>query len=824
MKKFKNLISNINQINEQLQIDEVLKASDPTSKWISDFVHSDNPKFEGKTKKQRIQMALGAAYAAKRRNEDLEIDLDIVNTIAEQFNVEIDIYNNFELAEMARIEAMLALKEERSTDYFISMVYHHTYLAEHYGELDRPAVVDKHMQLAQEFIEKAGPEYFSIDEDTTDSLGELLKEADLSSYKRRNIKGLYTYHHFEAPNGNFVQIRHGDDPDYIHYNIKTGTKTTFRTLDQLKSHIKSLKEEAEQIDEINSAKANQLSDIPSHIAIQQIPARKAKKSRWTTTKGTPARGTTYDDVVNKEVRTSKIKTPTERNPKRSKDLEREILRRSLFGEDTQIEEEQIDEATKTIDNPKVHDLRHISSHDVRSTDERLYAETQTNDKIKDGDVLRTKHGVGIMNQAWPVHHSGKTPFHQLKPGYSMNTIDNGKYKKSVELANKTHIQVTKDRLLNKRKGVAEEVLNEENFLYSDVHLEKHFGPALWWGTKNKDSKGKSGMGDNPGHWAHIYSPDQKKKLVQEILHNAGYHDHKVVKVHDYNDPDRHDDLDHDFYELNKPLPTTPHSKIKAHAVDIAKTATNKLTSKLRSGQNDDIARTATNKLMSKLRSRQNESVEQIDEAKRLISTHGDGIHTAKVYKDTEWGEYQVHYFKNGKHMGEGPVSHHDDKEDAENTAKHEVKRMNDSLKEGRDIIGEAKEYVSSYYDQSGSHSHSGTHSAKIYKDDSKSTNKYEVHYFGQKGHIGVTEHDTHDNALYNAKRNVRQMDSSVRSYDHTPDRSDFPRSDSERRSWERYHYGESYMPSISASIGGSMGSMGRAHAKAKLLAAKAKGK
>ena len=29
---------------------EKLKASDPTGKYISDFVHSDNPKFAGKSK------------------------------------------------------------------------------------------------------------------------------------------------------------------------------------------------------------------------------------------------------------------------------------------------------------------------------------------------------------------------------------------------------------------------------------------------------------------------------------------------------------------------------------------------------------------------------------------------------------------------------------------------------------------------------------------------------------------------------------------------------------------------------------------------------
>lgn len=38
---------------------------------IHDFVHSTNPKFEGKSKKKRIQMALAAHYA-KQRNEDVD--------------------------------------------------------------------------------------------------------------------------------------------------------------------------------------------------------------------------------------------------------------------------------------------------------------------------------------------------------------------------------------------------------------------------------------------------------------------------------------------------------------------------------------------------------------------------------------------------------------------------------------------------------------------------------------------------------------------------------------------------------------------------------
>ena len=56
-------------------IEEKLTAADPASKWISDFVKSDNPKFAGKSKKERINMALGAHYAAKRaKNEGVDLD------------------------------------------------------------------------------------------------------------------------------------------------------------------------------------------------------------------------------------------------------------------------------------------------------------------------------------------------------------------------------------------------------------------------------------------------------------------------------------------------------------------------------------------------------------------------------------------------------------------------------------------------------------------------------------------------------------------------------------------------------------------------------
>jgi hypothetical protein len=53
------------------EINEVLSKDAAAGEWISDFVHSDNPKFAGKSKEKRKQMAL-AAYYAKQRNEEVD--------------------------------------------------------------------------------------------------------------------------------------------------------------------------------------------------------------------------------------------------------------------------------------------------------------------------------------------------------------------------------------------------------------------------------------------------------------------------------------------------------------------------------------------------------------------------------------------------------------------------------------------------------------------------------------------------------------------------------------------------------------------------------
>jgi hypothetical protein len=48
-------------------IEERLSKYDTPSKWIQDFVRSDDPRFSGKSKKERIDMALGAYYSKKRK-------------------------------------------------------------------------------------------------------------------------------------------------------------------------------------------------------------------------------------------------------------------------------------------------------------------------------------------------------------------------------------------------------------------------------------------------------------------------------------------------------------------------------------------------------------------------------------------------------------------------------------------------------------------------------------------------------------------------------------------------------------------------------------
>ena len=67
---------------------------------------------------------------------------------------------------------------------------------------------------------------------------------------------------------------------------------------------------------------------------------------------------------------------------------------------------------------------------------------------------------------------------------------------------------------------------------------------------------------------------------------------------------------------------------------------------------------------------------EITEGMRIVSKHGDGAHTAHVYRDSDWDEYRVRFYKDGKHLGSEKDYHSDDLSDAKGTADAEIKRMN----------------------------------------------------------------------------------------------------------------------------------------------------
>lgn len=90
---------------------------------------------------------------------------------------------------------------------------------------------------------------------------------------------------------------------------------------------------------------------------------------------------------------------------------------------------------------------------------------------------------------------------------------------------------------------------------------------------------------------------------------------------------------------------------------------------------------------------------EVNESMRIVAKHGDGRHTAKVYKDSDWGEYRVKFYTDNKHVGEDADYHTDDMEDANDTAKSALNKMysNESKNEPRNESVES--LVSAIFDQ-----------------------------------------------------------------------------------------------------------------------------
>lgn len=104
-----------NELVAELQ--EVLAADDSAGKWISDFVHSDNPKFAGKSKEKRKQMALAAYYSAKRNEEFEHIDELHATTLKSYANKRMDTVKSRYADLTAKQHAGQSISNKDMSDY-----------------------------------------------------------------------------------------------------------------------------------------------------------------------------------------------------------------------------------------------------------------------------------------------------------------------------------------------------------------------------------------------------------------------------------------------------------------------------------------------------------------------------------------------------------------------------------------------------------------------------------------------------------------------------------------------------------------------------------
>jgi hypothetical protein len=327
--------------------------------------------------------------------------------------------------------------------------------------------------------------------------------------------------------------------------------------------------------------------------------------------------------------------------------------------------------------PQVHDLRHMSHGEV-------YDHTQTNEKIKDGDVLHVKGGVAALLGAWPtmIHGTSKT-LHSFKDGTDIHNFDDGVYHQTAKLAAKTHGLKEDCDTLNS-KHLDQEPEGEE---YRDIEqVEAEIAGVNV--TLNKRSIVNR-------------MENQLKKIDEENLDNDPEFDalFQEAEAEDIRALDETSRMllknylaknDSQQAEIdtatNMDGGRTSRGDLKKYVKREAgrKMAYSKLGGTAKVNAREDYVSPALKTVRS--------LVEKVllDEAKgqKLSAViHSDcGKHSAKIYKDSEWGEHVVKFHINGKHHE--PADYHtNDYHDAHGTAKLELSRMtklNGALKEAHE--------------------------------------------------------------------------------------------------------------------------------------------
>ena len=152
-----------NSLKEEIeQLEEKLSANDSASKWISDFVKSDNPKFAGKSKKERIRMALGAYYAAKREKNEA---VDLKKIAAKK-------------TERNKINMKPTVSDTRIHEETDTIQVDNQHL------LNNIEMVDKDSQEEQEFKDKYFDRVRELEESEWKELWDILKGPDYSKFDK----------------------------------------------------------------------------------------------------------------------------------------------------------------------------------------------------------------------------------------------------------------------------------------------------------------------------------------------------------------------------------------------------------------------------------------------------------------------------------------------------------------------------------------------------------------------------------------------------------------------------------------------------------------
>jgi hypothetical protein len=83
---------------------EVLSKDAKAGDWISDFVHSTNPKFDGKSKKERINMALGAYYNTHKKKDGISEEAEELDEKSDQAKQNKTMKNTMDASRGARFK------------------------------------------------------------------------------------------------------------------------------------------------------------------------------------------------------------------------------------------------------------------------------------------------------------------------------------------------------------------------------------------------------------------------------------------------------------------------------------------------------------------------------------------------------------------------------------------------------------------------------------------------------------------------------------------------------------------------------------------------